>query len=523
LRHIALLAALVAAVPGPALARPVGGTTRFLATGPGDQTDPSLDAGFVVFTDRGPGGNDVVLGDLASGALTVVAGAAGDASEPDLSRNVLAYRTPEGIALQFLLNGALLRSPAEPGAAAPTVTPVLAAWEVGPAGDRDIAWYQLVSGVQDVLVAPGDQRAPAAAGGVIAWIDEASGGAVMLHDLSRHETRPGCDGRVDSVSIDGSGASLRLAVSRSVAGGDPDVEVWDGGGNRLAALVQPGVQRNPRIAGDWVAFEDLSAGRPQAVLWNHVTGLAWLPRISPAAQGLGDLAARADLLTLAFTEVVGGGEDLALYTLPLPLVDDGTGSDWPPPRPPVPPARCDDADPTVLATLLLARERPGSQAGEVSFTTGDEADLPVLLCIDGVRVDDAEVSFDGVRVASPADFRPGKGHLERKGTARGGAGLLSAILRASCASALKVRVLADPGQVPSPPPAGALPGGWQGGTSSVTGPGDGREAGGCAAGTGGPLALVGLLVHLVTRRRRPRPAGAPAPVHEGKVESSAMV
>jgi hypothetical protein len=497
-RHIALLGALLAALPPAALAKPQGGETRWIATGPGDQTDPSLDAGFVVFTNRDGNGTGVVLADLATGGLSVVAGP--DASEPDLSRNVLAYRTPGGIALQFLLSGALLRMPAEPGAAAPAVTPAIATWEAGSPGDRDVAWYDLVSGGQEVIAAPGDQHAPAAAGSLVAFVDEAGGGAVMLRDVVRGDTRLVCEGRADSIAIDGAGASVRLAVARSAAGADLDVEVWNADGARLAALAQPGVQRNPRISGDWVAFEDFSTGRAVVVLWNHVTGLAFVPRPSPAPQALGDLVAAPALLSLAFSEAAGGGDDVALFTVPLPVVDDGTGSDWPPPGTP---ARCDDANPTVLATLLLARDRPEPQAGEVAFTVGDGHDLGVLLCIDEVLVDDARVALDGIVVASAADFAPVSAHLERRGVVPGGDGLVSAWLLAGLGSELRVRVLADPALSAGPPrvvpPADAeSPGGAGPGLAAAHGPGG---MGGCATGPAGLLALMGLAVQFAARRR----------------------
>ena len=498
-RHILLTCALLAAAPGRALAVPVGGTTRWLAAGPGDQYQASIDAGFVVFTNRDAAGADVMLVDLASGASTVIAGGAGDQDQPDLARDVLAYRTADGIALQFLLSGALLRRPAEPGAGAPVVTAVGAAWEQGPPGDRDIAWYRTVNGAQGVLAAPGDQHGPSLSGTVVAFVDEAQGGAAVTYDFLRQTQQVLVPGPVASVSLDGVGPNMRAAVARITAAGDGDIEVWDANGAMLGSLVVPGDQRNPRLAGDWVAFEDRSTGRSQLVVWNVATGIAYLPVVSALAQTLGDEAATATQLSVAFSQSNGTDLDLALYTLPLPAVDDGTGADWPPKPPDVPPARCDDPSPRILATFTLGRGRSDPQAGEVSFTTGDGKDLPVLVCMDEVNVDDAWVTLDGVVIASPVDFAPRNAHVESRRTILAGEGLIAAVMQAPCGARLTVRVLADPGRIPDPPPV-----------APPSGPGlpvmtralaTGGEGGGCGNGPAGPLALVAVGALAVLRRR----------------------
>ena len=487
------------ALPAVARALPVGGSSRLVAGGPADQADAVLDAGQLAFTS----GAQVMLGDLATGALRV---AADGASEPELARNVLVYRTPAGIALQFTLTGALLRAPAEPGAAAPVVSPAAAAWEVGAAGERDIGWYQPVSGLGGVLAQPGDQRAPAIAGSTIAFLDDAAGGALLAHDLTRKETRQIAAGGIRSVAVDGAGATLRFAIARPSATGDLDVELLDAAGAPLAALVQPGEQRNPRLSGAWIAFEDLSAGRPVVVLWNWTLDLAYVPRPSQAAQSLGDVAEATTGLTLVLSESNGTDLDLHAYTLPLPLVDDGTGGDWPPK---VVPARCDDPEAVELASLVVARDRPEPQTGEVSFTTGDLADLGVLLCADEEGWADASIALDGTVVATPADFAHPRAHVERRRVVKGGAGLVTATLSGAGGSELRVRVLVDPAGTPRVVAPGPVvpPGGGGPVTPPVKPPSSEVEADapaaelpGCGAGAAGPLAWLGLAAWFARRR-----------------------
>ncbi|MFO0581369.1 MAG: hypothetical protein U0229_03775 [Anaeromyxobacter sp.] len=520
---ICVLGALSLALPAFPGAVPVGGASRVVAGGAGDQSGAVLDAGQFAFTNSDATGSRVLLGDLATGATRV---AASGASEPDLARNVLAYRTPAGIALQFTLTGALLRQPSEPGAAAPVVSAAAAAWEVGPAGDRDIAWYQPVTGASGTLALAGDQRAPAISGSTIALVDDGAGGGVRVFDLTRREHHLLTDGPIASVSIDGAGAGLHAAVVRRAAATGLDVEVLDATGVTVAALREAGDQRAPRLSGSWVAFEDLSVGRPVVVLWNWSTGLAFVPRRATGAQVVGDVLDAGDLLTLALSESNGADLDLVLYTLPLPVVDDGGGGDWPPK---IPPARCDDPAAVELASLVVARDRPEAQAGEVSFSTVEGKDLGILLCIDEQGFAEATVAVDGVVVAAPADFAHPAAHLERRRVALAGTALVSGGLTGAIGSELRIRVLEDPAGTPL---AQALPGDPGGGAGSTGagggsgGPGTGtvsgsaggtgqpppgaspaieadpvsRAAGGCGAGASGPLSLLALGVWFTRRR-----------------------
>jgi hypothetical protein len=167
------------------------------------------------------------------------------------------------------------------------------------------------------------------------------------------------------------------------------------------------------------------------VLWGWRTGLLHAPRTSAADQILSDLFVDEDAVRVAFTERTSAGLDVGLYTLPLPVADDGTG-----------PARCDDPEAVVLAELALARGTGTSTTGALAFSAGDGADLSILVCIDASQVTSGWVALDGELVAARRTsarklFTRGPA---RRAAARGPRGRRHGKRGAS----LRVRVLADP-------------------------------------------------------------------------------
>ena len=246
--HMAALAlALVA--PCAASATPVG-TFTWIASGPGDQTDPAIDGRYVLYADDSRGSFDVLARDLVTGTTRAVASEPGPEDSPDIARSVVAYRSPAGVTVAYLATGALLREPAEPGARAPAVSTTAAVWEVGREGSRDIGWFLFGGGAprSGVIDAPGDQRAPALSGSTVAYVDAASGGSVLVQDLARGEARVICSGGATGVAIDGGPGALRLAITRD-SGFGADVEVYDGGGRAARRVAAPGRAAEPAPRG----------------------------------------------------------------------------------------------------------------------------------------------------------------------------------------------------------------------------------------------------------------------------------
>lgn len=499
-------------------ARPVG-VFQPVVVAPGDQTDPSIDGQYVIYASRGASGDsDVLLVDISSGTIFDVAVGPGDQDSPDLAYTLGAYRGASGIHLIDWYRGVPVRIPPGDGVvSAPAVGTGAAAWEQGNPGSRDVAVHRISDGAEWILAKTGDQRAPAVSGNTVAWVDDADGGAVWLHDPRSKASWRFIPGRVKSVDLASGPEGLRAAaVARQVSSQDDDVEVYGPDGSLLAALAVTGVQRNPHVVGDWIAFEDVSTAFSQVVVWNWRTGLIFVPRPSETDQTLNDVSMGDTELRVVFEDSIGPGtgRDIGLYLLQTdPLEFNDLPSGWPltpepPPPPPPPPApACDDPSATVLATLELGRSTGKPLAGAVRFDVpgGRRGSvLPVVVCIEAERVSAAWITLEDQAIATPCDFRPSVVHLEVLSEVRGSHGVVAGIVAGKPGAWLTARVLAAP-------PAGTSGGGTTAPTAADPSPekppadppaqdGPGGR-GGC--GTDGGLAsLLPVLLLVLERRRR---------------------
>jgi hypothetical protein len=464
----------------------------------------------VIFAGPGPAGDgtDVLLHNSLTGETRTIAGGPGPQDSPDVSFTTAVYRTAAGVALESWLTGALLRDPdGDATAANPAIGQEVAAWETGAPGSRDVVVNRYLLRREYALVLPGDQHAPAAHGSVVAYVDGGRGGEVWRHDAVAGASARVAPGHARSVSVGSIGTDVFLAVERSASASDPDVdvEVYDALGNRLAALPAAGVQRNPHLSGEWVAFEDVSTGVSQVVLWRWTTpyppGLVFVPRPSGTDQRLNDVSFVAPgQVRVVFEDSASPdtGRDIALYALDLlpEIVLDDEPNGWPIEPPPPPPgrARCDDPEAIVLATLEVRRGRRAPAVEAERFDVPGAAgagEAPVLVCLDAERVSSAWVTLDGRTIATPCDFEPHVVHLEARATV-GREACLAAVVAGAPGSKLTVRVLADP---PVPPAAEPEPG-------AAPGPEPEAERRGCGAGAAGAPSILALLLAAALRRLR---------------------
>jgi hypothetical protein len=509
-------------VPYTASGRPVG-AFRFVVTDAGDQTEPSIDGEYVVYAGPGPlgSGTDVLLYDTEARATRTIAGGPGEQRAPDLWGRTAIFLAPNGVAIRELQPEQSLRAPAGDGLVrAPAIGSDVAAWELGQRGSRDIRVSRYRVGVEYTLSASdgsplvGDQFAPSAWGTLVGWVEGQDRGAVRVHDSATGTSRPICDGEATGLSIGHDGSEVVVAVARASLAHDADIEVYDLDRNLLAALRVPGVQQNPHLSRDWVAFEDVSTELSQVVLWNWTTGLVFVPHPTRTRQILNDLSfVFPEEVRVVFEDTASAetGRDIALYVLdvyPGILFDDQpNGYPFETDGPPT--GACDPASP-ALATLRLAREVDRPEADQVDFQVdlpdGTDA-LPVVVCIEAEHVSAAWVMLDDVAVASPSDFEPSVVSLARPGTLGPGMARISGVIAGKPGSWLRARVVVDPFRTTSNRGAGPAPDAAAAATPARAVPSAGRaafEKGNCgsAGAEAGLLSLLALLLLAARGQRR---------------------
>jgi uncharacterized protein (TIGR03382 family) len=292
------------------------------------------------------------------------------------------------------------------------------------------------------------------------------------------------------VAVGQTGGRTVVATTRRSARADADAEVWEPS-LLVTALAIPGEQRNPHLSADWVAFEDLSTGSSQVVLWQWTTGLVFLPHPSTTEQTLNDLDTTAGVEVRAvFAEEAEGGAtgvDISRYRIALGadgnVFDDGTGNPWPwgpvppPPSDRPPPVSCeDDPDPRPIGSLTVTRA--WDAARRLVGLRRPPATTPCCPCspsASGRGITAGWMTLDDGRSPGRARF----GHDRQGGDPRRGedaTARIAAVVGGKPRSSLVIRVLADPGRPPHDAAAGRRDRGRPGRLRPRLGPRSGRRS-----------------------------------------------
>lgn len=490
------VAAALGAAP-TALAQPVTlplpGTEAGIVVKPGPQREPALSSpfgSFVAYTDYAPSPSQVWfcrLEGLVCPAFQVPA-SPGNQFQPAVAGDVLVYvdegqfgsRRGNVFRMSITQGFAAPVSPFDAFQGAPAVSDRLIAWEDdrnAAATGRDVWVHDLLLGGEWSITGAGNQHVPRASGTLVSYLDDASG-TVKVYDLASGLTTVAYPAPALFADVDGTSV-----VVQTVAG---DLEVRSSTGVALASLVLPGLQSNPHISGDWVAFEDNSTSVSRVIVWNWRTGLLYAPPAGTSSQTLNDIAWPRVVYVDDRSPVTG--QDIFLYDTSVGESDGGTDGGT------GVPARCDDALAVPEAELTVVRQASGPDADNVEFT--QEKEVPVLVCLDSDDVSAAWVLLDDEAVARPDDFNQQVVHLERRRSVAAGMNRLGALVAGKPGSRLTVRLIPDPGGGPAPVAGAGLkvPGL---GASGAPPPGQG-----CSGGAAGLGALLSLGVWLVDRRRR---------------------
>ncbi|HET6922625.1 MAG TPA: hypothetical protein VFI16_05705 [Anaeromyxobacteraceae bacterium] len=538
-------AAMAAALPARAqlATLPLPGTEAGIVLLPGDQSEPALSSpfgSFIAYTDQARIPSEVWycrLEGLGCSLFQVPPGsaidargcpplqappAAADQFSPAVAGDLLVYLDEglfgprRGNVILLSLTDGLPPSPVSCFAAfqgSPAVSDSLVAWEDERGADRDVWVHDLLRGGEWSITGAGFQHTPRTSGTLVSYLDDAEG-AVKVYDLARpagEKTTVAYPGLAAFADVDGA------AVAVQTLGGD--LEVWSTDGRPLAALALPGLQANPHISGDWVAFEDSSTQVSRVIVWNWRTGDLYAPPAGTSSQTLNDISWPRVAYVDDRSQITGRktGRDIFLYDTSVDGVDGGIdggvdggidggvdggvdggddggtdggtdgGVDGGSPR------DCDDTSVAPLAELRVLREGGGPDAVNLAFTA--EAEVPALACIDARDVSSAWVLLDDEAVARPNDFSQQVVHLERRRSVVAGPNRLGAIIAGKPGSSLAVKLLPDPGGGPAPVAGAALK------TPVQAAPP--RPGMGCSGGAAGIASALPLGAWML-RRRRPR-------------------
>lgn len=491
--------ALFAALPARAQVAPVPlpGAEVGIVVAPGIQSEPALSktpSSFVAYTDYSRTPSQVWycrMDGLVCSAFQAPA-SSGSQFTPATAGDALVY-VDEGrygptkgnvVRVSFTQSYSSPVSPFDALQARPAVSDRLVAWEDqrDPSNGKDIWVHDNLLGGDWSITGPGTQRSPRVSGTLVAYLDDAVGN-VKIYDIASGTTTVAYSQPAAFADVDGTAVAVATQAG--------DVEVHSVDGRLLAALPLPGLQGNPHISGDWVAFEDSSTTVSRVIVWNWRAGGLYAPPAGTSSQTLNDISwprvvyvddrnpATAPDIYLFDTSAPDGGTDGGPDAGP----DGGS------------PARCDDPSAVSLAALQVLRDQAGPDASNVEFAVAET--VPVLVCIDASEVSSAWLLLDDEAVARPNDFNQNVVHVERRRTVPAGLNRLGALVAGRPGAVLAVRVLPDPGGGPAPMVGAALKQPASGTAALASGP-----AMGCSAGAAGLVAALPLGVWLLRRRRR---------------------
>ena len=264
------------------------GTEVPIVVAAGDQIDPAISGNVVVYTDYSSGDADIYYWD---GAVHPAVVRPGQQELADIFGTTIVYtdRTAgkPGEIFTYDIPTATITNVSndiDHEQTNPVISSTTIAWEDFRFGPGHIGVYDRASGLRDIA---GDQTStqsqPAVSGTNIVFVDNAAGSIRLLDAVSFTETILFA-GPAFAPDIDGS----HVAWTDS-SGTDSDIVVRDLSTGTSTRLTLAGNQTNPKISGDFVAFEDQSTGISVA-LWHWTGGELLFFAPTGSSQALHDIS-----------------------------------------------------------------------------------------------------------------------------------------------------------------------------------------------------------------------------------------
>lgn len=419
-----LLAFLLSSIPAAALAvspttgPSITGTTSVVNNGPGDQTDPHVSGNLVAYTDFGSGAGQIRYQDLSTGADSAIVTSGGTDSLSDVSGNTVVFvhfaNSAHAIyAFDTTTGGPAVELDPQPGSnrREAAIGGNTVAWQdfgFSLVSSPEIVAYDRAAGTatritndalydRDPAVSPAGTelawtKCASVAGGCDIYSATSAGGVWTTHQLT------GAGG--EESLPDTNGAVVVYGSDRS---GDPDIYWQPVAGGAEQQLVLPGLDQNPNISGNLVAFEhyDATAATPNfdIYLYDLASNTLYQLTNTPEDESLNDISVSGNQVRVVFSRRDITGDD-NVYAFSFQLA--------------APPSSC-DLSPSALEVCNAPGDRPllaelgvTRQHGAPFVDFAQFAAVPTahgVVCIDNHGATSGAVAINREVVAGPSTFK----------------------------------------------------------------------------------------------------------------------